>query len=187
MKRNIFSVLFFTVSFALLNADRVKASTVLKVSFEEVCQGAELIFEGRVVSKESRLSPTTGNPFTYFTFEIIDVIKGSYRSNIIELGFMGGPKGEYVMTVSDMRMPELNEHGIYFVESLSQQQVHPFCGWSQGHYLVVTDKNVNDEIVVSVDSFDSDMTKASISDITEAPTLIDFKNTIKNLMKDRND
>ena len=68
-------------------------------------QGAELIFEGRVVSRESRLSSMTGNPFTtYFTFEIIDVIKGSYSNSTIELGFVGGPKGTYVMVISDMCM-----------------------------------------------------------------------------------
>ncbi len=184
MKRNIFPVLFFTVSFALLNADQVKASTVLKVSFEEVCQGAELIFEGRVVSRESRLSSTTGNPFTYFTFEIIDVIKGSYISNIIELGFMGGPKGDYVMTVSDMRMPEIGERGVYFVENLSVQQVHPLCGWHQGHYLVITDKQTGQDVVIPME--DKDSVKTNSLALTHPLTLESFKQNIRDEMEKGN-
>ncbi len=175
MRRNIFPVLFFALSFALLNAGQVKASTVLKVSFDQVCHGAELIFEGRVVSKESRLSSTTGNPFTYFTFEIIDVIEGSYSNSTIELGFMGGPKGEYVMTVSDMRMPEIGERGIYFVENLSVQQVHPLCGWHQGHYLVLSDPSSGKEKVVPVQEDPSAM--------TVAPTVNEFKQAVRDMME----
>ena len=176
MRRNIFHVLFFALSFALLNAGQVKASTVLKISFEETCEGAELIFEGRVVSKESRLSSTTGNPFTYFTFEIIDIIKGSYPDNTIELGFMGGPKGDYVMAVSDMRMPEIGERGIYFVENLSVQQVHPLCGWHQGHYLVLSDPAGDGERVVPVQKDPSAM--------TVAPTVSEFKQAVRDMMEE---
>ena len=176
MRRNIFHVLFFALSFALLNAGQVKASTVLKISFEETCEGAELIFEGRVVSKESRLSSTTGNPFTYFTFEIIDIIKGSYPDNTIELGFMGGPKGDYVMAVSDMRMPEIGERGIYFVENLSVQQVHPLCGWHQGHYLVLSDPASDKKRVVPVQKDSSAM--------TVAPTVNEFKQAVRDVMEE---
>ena len=176
MKKNIFLVLFFALSFALLNAGQVKASTVLKVSFDQVCSGAELIFEGRVVSSESRLSPDSGNPFTYFTFEIIDVIEGSYSNSIIELGFMGGSNGEYVMTVSDMRMPEIGERGIYFVESLSVQQVHPLCGWHQGHYLVLSDPDTDKERVVPVQREPSAM--------TVAPTVNEFKQAVRDVMEE---
>ncbi len=176
MKSYVFSFLFFALSFALLNAGQVKASTVLKVSFEEVCNGAELIFEGRVVSKESRLSPASGNPFTYFTFEIIDVIEGSYSNSTIELGFMGGPKGEYVMTVSDMRMPEVDEEGIYFVENLSVQQVHPLCGWHQGHYLVLPDPSGGEERVVPVQKDPSAM--------TVAPAVNEFKQAVREVMEE---
>jgi hypothetical protein len=150
MKRNIFSILFLALSFTFLNTDQIKGTTILELSFNGVCQGSELIFEGRVVSKETHLSPATGNPFTYFTFEIIDVIKGSYTGSTIELGFMGGQKGDYVMSVSGMRMPELNEKGIYFVESVSKEQVHPLCGWHQGHYLVLSDPSNGKEKVVPV-------------------------------------
>lgn len=173
---NIFHVWFFVLAFALLYAGHVKASTVLKVSFNQVCHGAELIFEGRVVSKESRLSSTTGNPFTYFTFEIIDNIKGSYPGNTIELGFMGGPKGDYVMTVSDMRMPEIGERGIYFVENLSVQQVHPLCGWHQGHYLVLSDPVGDKEKVVPVQKDPSAM--------TIVPTVNEFKQAVRDVMEE---
>jgi hypothetical protein len=91
--KSIFFILFLTLPFALLCTDKTKATTIIELSFEQVCQGSELIFEGRVVSKETRPSPTDGKPFTYFTFQVIDVIKGSYNGSTIEIGYMGGEVG----------------------------------------------------------------------------------------------
>ncbi len=121
MKRNIFFILLLALSFTLLNIDQTKATTILELSFDQVYQGSELIFEGRVVSKETRPSHTDGNPFTYFTFQIIEVIKGSYKNSTIKTGYMGGQSGQSgdsTLKVSGMKMPEIGERGIYFVENL---------------------------------------------------------------------
>ena len=121
MWRSIFFILFLAISFTLLNINQTKATTILELSFDQVCQGSELIFEGRVVSKETRPSHTDGNPFTYFTFQIIEVVKGSYTGSTVELGFMGGQSGDSTLKVYGMQMPEVGERGIYFVENLSVQ------------------------------------------------------------------
>lgn len=115
------------------------ASTVRDVDFDEAVSRSELVFEGTVVSRRESISPNTGQPFTYFTFQIREVIKGSYAESTITLGYMGGTKNGYVLSVTDMRMPEVGEHGIYFVESLSRQQVHPLYGWQQWHLIVYRD------------------------------------------------
>ncbi len=112
-----------------------QASTVKEVDFSAAVNGSELIFEGVVTSKRSSISPTTGQPFTYFTFQIQDVIKGNYSDQTITLGYLGGPKDNRFLVVTGMKMPEVGESGIYFVESLSQQLVHPLYGWQQWHLL----------------------------------------------------
>lgn len=169
------NLLFTILSALVLSLGGVaKASTLLKVDLSQVSNGSELIFEGRVISKETRLSPVNGKPFTYFTFEIIDVIKGAYKGNTIELGFMGGPKGDLVLTVSDLHMPKLFEKGIYFVESTSRQQVSPLFGWHQGHYLVVADPQTGGEVVIP-----------SLSDstaITVAPPVSQFKQNVREMI-----
>jgi hypothetical protein len=109
------------------------ATTIKEVDFSEAVNGSELVFEGVVISKHSSISPVTGQPFTYFMFHIQDVIKGTYREQTITLGYLGGPKDDRFLVVSGMKMPEVGESGIYFVESLSRQQVHPLYGWQQWH------------------------------------------------------
>ena len=107
MKRYFSHILGVALLFVFLSAGRAKATVILDLSFDQVCQGSELIFEGRVVSKEIRPSPTDGMPFTYFTFQIMEVIKGSYTGSTVELGFMGGQSGDSTLKVFGMQMPEM--------------------------------------------------------------------------------
>ncbi len=181
MKRYFSQILFFALLFILLNVGQAKATSILKLSFDCVCQGAELIFEGRVVSKETRPSPIDGKPFTYFIFQIIEVIKGSYAGSTVELGFMGGELDGFTLKVSGMQMPEIGERGIYFVENLSVQQIHPLCGWQQGHCLVISDEQTGQDIVIPVE--DKDSVKASSLKLTAAPTLEAFKQNIRNVIE----
>lgn len=46
-----------------------------------------------------------------------------------------------------MVYPKLGERGIYFVESLSQQNINPLMGWSQGHFLIESDALQTDRVM----------------------------------------
>ena len=52
---------------------------------------------------------------------------------------MGGAFNGQIVQVSGMRVPEMNEQGIYFVESMSRDLINPLIGWSQGHFIIVDD------------------------------------------------
>ena len=132
-----------------MQIDSTIASVIIRMPFDQVVKGAELIIEGEILTKETRLSPISGRPFTYFKIAIIDVIKGDYPNPTIEIGYMGGQIGELTLKVSDMRMPDIGEWGVYFIETLSQQQVHPLIGWQQGHYRVIKNPQTGQERVVS--------------------------------------
>jgi hypothetical protein len=114
------------------------ASSVREVSLNEMIQQSQFVFEGTVTAVEAREN-NKKRIHTYVTFEIKDIIKGKYHSNSITLSFLGGTVGDVTMAVSDMRLPQEGEHGIYFVESLERLQVHPLYGWSQGHFIVERD------------------------------------------------
>lgn len=120
---------------AFCSLTSVQASTVLQMDFGEVVQGAELVFEGRVTALQAqRISD--GSIHTFVTFQISEIIKGEFAGDTIELRFLGGQVGTRGLQVSDMRMPEMDETGIYFVETLREFQVNPLVGWAQGHFLI---------------------------------------------------
>lgn len=114
------------------------AASVLEVSMNDMIQKSQFVFEGKVTAVEARKSGPK-RIHTNITFEIIDIIKGEYYSNSITLRFLGGTVGDVTLAVSDMRLPQKGEHGIYFVESLERMQINPLYGWSQGHFIVERD------------------------------------------------
>ena len=142
MRRYLF--IFFI---PLLFTVQVYATTILKVGMDELAKQSELIFEGKVISKEVRPSPIDGQPCTYFRFSILDVIKGDYHNSEIELCFAGGTLNGITMQVSEMTMPTVGETGIYFVDSLGKELTHPLFGWHQGHYLVKKDSSQVERVV----------------------------------------
>lgn len=73
---------------------------------------------------------------------MIDVIKGDYSGDSLELKFMGGAFNGQMVEISGLVMPAEGEQGIYFVESLNTDMINPLLGWSQGHYLIVDDEGV---------------------------------------------
>jgi hypothetical protein len=124
------------------------ASSVLEVSLNEMLQQSQFVFEGTVTAIEAREN-SQKRIHTYVTFEIKDIIKGKYHSNIITLSFLGGTVGDVTMAVSGMRLPQEGEHGIYFVESLERLQVNPLYGWSQGHFIVERDVTGSERIMTN--------------------------------------
>ena len=120
----------------LANSKSLFATTVLKMDIDQIVIKAELVFEGEVLLRESRREPNSGIINTYVTFSILDVIKGSYGANTIELKFAGGSIGNEVVEVNGLLIPVEGEQGIYFVESINRNLITPLIGWSQGHFIV---------------------------------------------------
>ena len=120
---------------ALASALHSHASTVLEMSFRQVFEHAELVFEGRVLALASERDDD-GMIYTTVRFEVHDVLKGDYAQSTLALRFLGGTVGTQRLDVTDLTMPQAGEAGIYFVEALYSPQVNPLVGWSQGHFLI---------------------------------------------------
>ncbi len=148
MLKNSLSFILITIYLFLISGSNCYASSVRHVTVDEMLQHCQFVFEGEVLVLES-IETSPKRIHTYVTFGIQDIIKGEYSKNTITLTFLGGTVGNKTMAVSDMKIPQAGERGIYFVESLEQMQVHPLYGWSQGHFLVQEDETGTDRIMTS--------------------------------------
>jgi len=136
------------VALLLIAPSYVSAASVRQVTMDEMLQQSQLVFEGEVTALETKES-SPKRIHTLVTLTILEVIKGEYPSTTITLSFLGGTVGNVTLAVSDMVLPQVGEHGIYFVESLERLQVHPLYGWSQGHFLVETDASGTDRVMTN--------------------------------------
>jgi hypothetical protein len=128
-----------TCSLCLLAFSSAFATTILGMDIDKVAAEAEFVFEGVVINSETRQNSNSGIISTYVTFQINDIVKGDYSGNSVELKFMGGAFNGQIVQVSGMRIPEMDEQGIYFVESMSRDLINPLIGWSQGHFIIIDD------------------------------------------------
>jgi len=132
-----------TCSLCLFAFPFASATTILGMDIDKVAADAEFVFEGTVINSETRQDSNSGIISTYVTFQINDIIKGVYSGESLELKFMGGVFNGQVVQVSGMRIPEMAEQGIYFVESMSRDLINPLIGWSQGHFIIVDDNGTS--------------------------------------------
>jgi hypothetical protein len=142
---NYFSIWIILLLITISNSN---ASSVVEVSMDEMLEQSQLVFEGTVtaiIAKEN----SQKRIHTYVTFEVKDIIKGEYPGNTLTLRFLGGTVGDLTLAVSDMRLPQEGEHGIYFVESLERFQVNPLYGWSQGHFIVERDATGSERVMTN--------------------------------------
>ena len=130
-------------SLCLLAFSSASATTILGMDIDKVVADAEFVFEGEVINSETRQDSSSGIISTYVTFQINDIIKGDYSGESVELKFMGGVFNGQVVQVAGMRIPEMAEQGIYFVESMSRDLINPLIGWSQGHFIIVDDNGTS--------------------------------------------
>lgn len=110
------------------------ASSVLQQPIDVLAKTSELVFEGTVVGIRSEA--INKRIYTFVTFDVSDIVKGQYDQTSIELRYLGGTANGTTMSVGDMTIPSYGEHGVYFVEDLNGNNVHPLRGWGQGHFLV---------------------------------------------------
>jgi hypothetical protein len=169
-----FVILITVVLFSISNG---YASSVLEVSLDEMLQQSHLVFEGTATAINAT-EDSQKRIHTYVTFEINDIIKGEYPGNTITLRFLGGTVGGVTMTVSDMRLPEQGEHGIYFVESLERFQVNPLYGWSQGHFVVGRDNAGIGRVMTN-----RRLPVVGVTDLTPEERMIQGKERLQTLSK----
>ncbi|MDP2125764.1 MAG: hypothetical protein Q8K97_00170 [Pseudohongiella sp.] len=167
LKTYILSALLFLPIFVT----PASATTIAQLDFSDVLATAELVFEGRVVHVEAQ---ETGprSIHTLVRFEILDVLKGDYSSLVLELRYLGGRVGTRELEVSSMQIPELGEHGFYFVESLQSPMIHPLVGWSQGHFLIETDSFNEERVYTAEQQGVSDITTSPAPPLANAPAIL---------------
>lgn len=137
---------------ALGDVPPAAASSLRAIRVEELLQEAELVFEGRVLGLEVE---DTGprRIRTCARFEVIDVLKApaSGVPSPLRLCFAGGQGRSGMRRVEGVVIPQPGEHGVYFVESLTEPLVNPLLGWDQGRFRIVTDPDDPEGRVTSAD------------------------------------
>lgn len=130
MKKYIFLFLFFFISGASFATFFAK-----RLTLEEKVKGATLIIEAKCQDiKEKSKEKDKGLPYIYYSFKILDVLKGEYKEKTIELSRLKSPKTIGVKF-------EKHDEGMLFLKKSKNKKHWIIVGVAQGFYKYSKEKN----------------------------------------------
>jgi hypothetical protein len=131
------AILFFTCLLPL----NASATVVKPLDLTQLTNQADLIFRGKVLAIESRWDEQRSKIWTFVTFSVDEVIKGSYEEKEITLKLPGG-----AIEAEDIRLrvdgvPEfiVGEEVLLFCSN-DPKRINPIIGWHQGRFKIRFDE-----------------------------------------------
>lgn len=121
-----------------LSGAAASASVIAEITTQEAARQANLIFVGKVVSKQGQWEEGRRRIWTLYRVEVEQWIAGERRPKTLTLRFLGGVVNGVGMRVSDM--PELRVGERVLLLCKDQPGLYcPVVGWWQGKFAVVKD------------------------------------------------
>jgi hypothetical protein len=126
-------------AFLFLATGNSQAATVISVGTVELVAKSDFIFQGKVIEEWVAAGPRSGSILTFLRFSVSDVLKGAAARSTVVLSYLGGVLDGRILTIEGMEIPSVGEEGVFFVEHLGRNQIHPLYGWDQGRFLIRRD------------------------------------------------
>lgn len=118
-------------------------------SIDELVKQAEFVFEGKVINVQYQYSQkstggSSGIPYSFVTYQIVNILKGNYGSSLITLRFIGGPSedGSFFSMEGTPRF-DVGDHDVLLV-SQNGYQLCPLVNCAQGRFRYINGLVVNE-------------------------------------------
>ena len=144
MQRHI----FFSLAILLLLAPSARATTLVRLSLEQLSQAATLIVRGRVLAQESRWNQAHTQIHTRTTVQVSQAIKGVAPSSVV-IEQPGGTVGNVHVRVAGTVYFSPQDEFYFFLEpTRADASRFLLVGMLQGAYRIVRDPSNGEERVI---------------------------------------
>lgn len=138
--------LVMAIALALLTICKVShATTLVKLSFDDLVQAADGVLAGTVADIVSRKAQD-GMIYTFVTLDALEIIRGSYDGERFTLRLEGGEVEGEVLEVEGAPSFREGERVVVFVEG-NGERIVPIAGWEQGLFRVIRDPATGREYI----------------------------------------
>jgi hypothetical protein len=126
----------------------LRATTLVRMSLDQLAQASSAIIRGRVVSQETRWNPRHTQILTYTTIAVGQTLKGTPPSRLV-IEQIGGKVGNLRSYVPGTARIQAETDYVLFLEPSSAQPAHYLpVGMMQGVYRVYRDQTTGQERVI---------------------------------------
>lgn len=119
------------VCMLLFGSAQAYATTLKPLQAVDLVDQSELIFTGKAIDRQVATTKDGKHPYTFITFEVERVLKGSVEGPTLTLRFEGGEIGDEYLLVEGMPEFERGGHYLLFVAD-NGRAISPIVGWTQG-------------------------------------------------------
>jgi hypothetical protein len=167
MKR--FRCRHFLALLLALGATQAGATTLLRMSLDELAAAAGVIARVRCIGIESRIE--RGEIWTFNTFEVLDPVKGSVP-RFVTVRLLGGKVGHLISTVDGVPKFHPEEEAYLFLERNRAGDFN-VTSWAQGTFRIRRDPNTGQESITQDSSalpvFDAATGKYRVEGVRNMP------------------
>ncbi len=134
---------FFVIACACLLAASAQATTLARLSLDQMAGAADAVARVRCAGSESRWE--NGSIWTVTTFDIVDGLKGPLPPRIT-VQMPGGKVGPIHEAVEGVPKFREGEKSILFLEKIATGG-YSVTAWAEGTFRIVTDERTHRELV----------------------------------------
>ena len=131
----------------LLVAQPAPATTLIPIDLEGLSNLSDAVIVGTAVHQEIVPSKDGSFPFTFVTFDVERVFKGTVRGRHLTLRLQGGTLDDETVVIHGMPRFDTGERYLLFVYG-NGVTASPVLGWIQGQYRFVREPRSGREVLV---------------------------------------
>ena len=124
-----------------------QASIVLKMSDQQLAQGATSIVHGKVVNKTSKWDKKHRRIYTFVTLSVLTMVKGKATQQEIVVRQLGGEASRYGMRVPGTARFSLGEEVLVFLQKKATLAQPMVMGMAWGKFRVMTDPRTKQRLI----------------------------------------
>ncbi len=131
------TLLIAAIALLVTLAPRLRATSIVPMSVEELTAKAEVVIEGRALEQWSQWDSSEHLIYTYTRFAVTARLKGAAADTIV-VRQMGGSAGGYTQIVSGVRHWQAGDQAVLFLRpSVANNGTLAVVGLMQGNFRVV--------------------------------------------------
>jgi hypothetical protein len=135
--------IFYSLLAAILLPHAARATTLARLSLDQLAAGSDAVARARCTGSESRWE--NGSIWTVTTLEVVDTLKGNLSPEIV-VRLPGGRVGHLIATVDGVPKFHPGDEAILFLEQ-SPAGGFTVAGWVEGTFRISRDARTGNETV----------------------------------------
>jgi hypothetical protein len=148
-------------SLALALLPVTRATTIPRLTFEQLTDGSEIVAAGRITGSWAAWDSDRRYIWTHYSLSVTDLAKG-IRASSVEFAEPGGAVGDRVMSIAGTVTYGVGDRVVVFLSRMPNGYLRT-TGWAQGKYMLDVNGILHGSAIIGAEAMDARQPAAGAS------------------------